>query len=390
MKSFRFLLLERSLQDADVIKGTLLDGAINCELLRVETRSDFIAALDNNVFDLILADSTAPEFDGLSALKITLNNNPDIPFIFVSSSLDEELEITALCSGATDYILKQRLGRLVPSVQRALRSTKKSSPQACDNSKQKRELELVNEELKVTLEELQVAEQELRQQNEELAVAQQVIEVEKQRYQDLFNFAPSGYIITDAVGIITEANLEIAALIGRDPSYLIGVPLVVYVSEPDTSAFRNLLYDLLLKHQLQTDELSLNPPNKNLIPVAITAIAVRDAMGQFVGARWLIRDITERKRAQLNAEFIDNKPDIIVSDIGMPDMDGYMFMRQLRALPREQGGLLPAIALTAFAGDINQQQALQAGFQQHMSKPIESATLITAIADLLNASVKAH
>jgi len=72
-------------------------------------------------------------------------------------------------------------------------------------------------------------------------------------------------------------------------------------------------------------------------------------------------------------------PDVLLSDIGMPDMDGYMLMRQIRALSPEQGGKIPAIALTAYAGDFNQQQALAAGFQQHLSKPVEPETLIRAI-----------
>lgn len=299
MKSLLFLLLDNNLQDADVIEAALLDGAINCKLLRVETRSEFIAALNNNIFDLILADCTAPNFDGLSALEIARSISSDVPFIFVSSSLNEDLEVAALKGGATDYILKQRIGRLVPSVMRAL--------QQADNKTDEsgKELQQVNEELKVTLEELQVAEEELRQQNEELATVQETILIEKQRYQDLFNFAPSGYVVTDAVGNITEANWGIAALIGCDPSFLVGVPLVVYFSEPDRRAFRNIFYDLRQQHQIQTDELSLKPPGKNPIPVSIIVIAVRDATGQLVGARWLIRDITEPKRAKLNAKFLD-------------------------------------------------------------------------------------
>ncbi|HEY9769757.1 MAG TPA: ATP-binding protein [Coleofasciculaceae cyanobacterium] len=77
------------------------------------------------------------------------------------------------------------------------------------------------------------------------------------------------------------------------------------------------------------------------------------------------------------------QPDILLSDIGMPDMDGYMLMRQIRALPPQQGGNVLAIALTAYAGDFNQQQALQAGFQQHLSKPIEPDALVRAISTLL-------
>ncbi|MBD2205968.1 PAS domain S-box protein [Calothrix sp. FACHB-1219] len=77
------------------------------------------------------------------------------------------------------------------------------------------------------------------------------------------------------------------------------------------------------------------------------------------------------------------QPDIIVSDIGMPEVDGYTLMRQVRKLEAEQGGKIPAIALTAYAGEINQQQALAAGFQRHLSKPIDPDLLILAIAQLL-------
>ena len=75
--------------------------------------------------------------------------------------------------------------------------------------------------------------------------------------------------------------------------------------------------------------------------------------------------------------------DILLSDIGMPDMDGYMLVRQVRALPPEQGGQIPAIALTAYAGDFNQKQALAAGFQHHLAKPVQPNELVKAIVTLL-------
>ncbi|MGB8688282.1 MAG: ATP-binding protein [Microcoleus sp.] len=75
--------------------------------------------------------------------------------------------------------------------------------------------------------------------------------------------------------------------------------------------------------------------------------------------------------------------DILLSDIGMPDMDGYMLVRQVRALPPEQGGQIPAIALTAYAGDFNEKQALAAGFQRHVAKPVEPNELVKAIVTLL-------
>ncbi|HEY9725335.1 MAG TPA: ATP-binding protein, partial [Chroococcales cyanobacterium] len=77
-------------------------------------------------------------------------------------------------------------------------------------------------------------------------------------------------------------------------------------------------------------------------------------------------------------------PDVLICDIGMSDMDGYMLMRLLRTLPPSQGGKIPAIALTAYAGEVNQQQALAAGFQQHIAKPVEPEELVRAIAALVN------
>ena len=80
-------------------------------------------------------------------------------------------------------------------------------------------------------------------------------------------------------------------------------------------------------------------------------------------------------------------PNILVSDIGMPQVDGYSLLKQVRSLPPERGGQIPAIALTAYAGDIDQQRAKDAGFQIHISKPVEPEQLLRSIAELLNNSV---
>jgi CheY-like chemotaxis protein len=75
--------------------------------------------------------------------------------------------------------------------------------------------------------------------------------------------------------------------------------------------------------------------------------------------------------------------DVLLSDIGMSNIDGYMLMREIRALSAEQGGKVPAIALTAYAGELDQQRALSAGFQVHLSKPIELDRLVEAIAQVV-------
>src|SRR5271169_668835 len=115
------LYLEDDPRDAELVEETLAIDGIVCRVTRVETEADFIASLGRGGFDLILADYTLPSFDGLAALKITQRDWPHVPFIFVSGTLGEEVAIEALKMGATDYVFKTRLSRIVPSVQRALR-----------------------------------------------------------------------------------------------------------------------------------------------------------------------------------------------------------------------------------------------------------------------------
>lgn len=121
MSQLRFLLLEDSPLDAELIRATLTERGISCQLIQLKTRLEFKTAIEQGGFDLILADYALPGFDGITALEIAQNICPDIPFIFVTATLGEEVAIETLKKGATDYVLKQRLARLVPSVLRALR-----------------------------------------------------------------------------------------------------------------------------------------------------------------------------------------------------------------------------------------------------------------------------
>lgn len=75
---------------------------------------------------------------------------------------------------------------------------------------------------------------------------------------------------------------------------------------------------------------------------------------------------------------------MLVSDIGMAQMDGYMLMQLIRSRPTNQGGSIRAIALTAYAAEFDQQRALQVGFQTHITKPVEPKKLVGAIANLLD------
>lgn len=124
MAPLRILSLEDDPNDADFIREWLESENTACKITRVDTEATFRAALEQGEVDLVLAEYSLPSFDGITALKLAMKRLPDVPFIFVSGTFGEEVAIEALKIGATDYVLKTGLLRLVPSVHRALREAK--------------------------------------------------------------------------------------------------------------------------------------------------------------------------------------------------------------------------------------------------------------------------
>jgi PAS domain S-box-containing protein len=116
----RILYLEDNPNDVGLVQSTLVADGIECDVVRIENESEFLTALEPGGFDIIFAAYSLPSFHGLSALAIAQKKCPNLPFIFISGTVDEEMAIETLKSGATDYIFKNRLSKLVPAVRRAL------------------------------------------------------------------------------------------------------------------------------------------------------------------------------------------------------------------------------------------------------------------------------
>lgn len=117
----RILLLEDNATDADLVRHALRQLGIGFSVHHVDSRAAFIQQLKKHPPDLVLSDFSLPSMDGYTALDIAREKCPDVPFIFVTGTLGEEVAIETLKKGATDYVLKHRISRLVPSVHRALR-----------------------------------------------------------------------------------------------------------------------------------------------------------------------------------------------------------------------------------------------------------------------------
>src|SRR5579859_7121892 len=114
-------MVEDEVHDATLVEHTLKDGGFDFAFRRVDNETEFLQELDQFRPSVILSDHGLPTFDGFSALSLAQKKAPDVPFIFVTGSLGEEMTIKALKSGATDFILKHRLVTLPPAIHRALR-----------------------------------------------------------------------------------------------------------------------------------------------------------------------------------------------------------------------------------------------------------------------------
>lgn len=260
MKSpLRILYLEDDPRDAELVQEMLASDGITCHVTRVETEADFVASLEQGGFDLILADYTLPSFDGLSALKIARQDWPHVPFIFVSGTLDEEVAIEALKIGATDYVFKTRLSRLVPSVQRALREADERA-------------------------ELRHADEALRRSEAYLAEAQ------KLSHTGSFGWGVSS-------GEIYWSQ-ETFRIFEYEPAAKVTIELITQRIHPeDRTAVRQLMDRASRERKAFDFEHRLLMPDGSVKYLRVVGHPSRDESGsfEFVGA---VTDITERKCAE--------------------------------------------------------------------------------------------
>jgi PAS domain S-box-containing protein len=138
----RILHLEDNATDAQLIAAMLAADGLGCQCDHVATRPEFVAGLDGE-YDLILSDYSLPGFDGVTAQQMARERRPDLPFVFVSGTMGEEVAIERLNAGATDFVLKQRLERLPRAVRRALQEAHDRK----ERSRAEAEVRRLNEEL---------------------------------------------------------------------------------------------------------------------------------------------------------------------------------------------------------------------------------------------------
>ncbi|MDZ8026846.1 MAG: EAL domain-containing protein [Nostoc sp. DedQUE11] len=144
------------------------------------------------------------------------------------------------------------------------------------------------EELHTTVEELLIVSQELE-------LRRAALDKERQRYQDLFEFAPDAYLVTNTTGTIQEANHAAASLLHVRQKYLVGKPLILFIAQQDRQVFSSQMNNL---QQLLNWETNLQPRGEKPFPASVKLSAVYDEKGEQIGWRWLLCNITERKEVQ--------------------------------------------------------------------------------------------
>ena len=159
-------------------------------------------------------------------------------------------------------------------------------------------------EIETAIEELRAAQDELRQQNEELLSAQMLLDEERERYRDLFELAPDGYVVTDERGAITEANRAASRLFGISTEFLVGRPLLRLIHADDVRTAR---HQMTLSQQTQaaaewTARILPRASASFVAGITVTPIFKRIEAGRIcAGFRWLVRDVSDRIRAEMNA-----------------------------------------------------------------------------------------
>ena len=165
------------------------------------------------------------------------------------------------------------------------------------------ELCQLTEEIVVALEELQVALEEIYVQQATIQAANQELQAERQRYRELFDYAPDGYLITDHWGTIQEANLTASEMLNRRLEHLIGKPMSVFIPQLERRSFYDLLQNLRQEESIKCVEIGIQPSSDRAsLTAAISIASVRDEQNQLIGFRWLLRDVTQLREAQAESQ----------------------------------------------------------------------------------------
>jgi PAS domain S-box-containing protein len=257
-KPLRVLLVEDSEDDAELLLRELVRSDYQVQHERVETADAMRAALAAREWDIVLSDYTMPSFDAQAALTILKESGSDIPFIIVSGAIGEETAVGALKAGAHDFLVKGRLTRLLPAVERELREV------------------------------------EVRRERRE-AIAQ--VQERESRLSAIFSQVAVGIALTDLDGRIISANQRFCDILARPMSAILALRSED-MSAPDDRAATADAFRRLTRGESTQIEKRYVRPDGSFIWVNETLSSVLGTDHQPLHSVAVVQDITDRKRAE--------------------------------------------------------------------------------------------
>jgi PAS domain S-box-containing protein len=263
------LIVEDLPTDAELSEREIRKALGSCEFRRVETREEYLAALNEYRPALIVSDFKMPQFDGLSALKLALERCPDVPFIMVTGSMNEDTAVECMKAGAWDYVIKEHVKRLGPAVGSAM------------------------ERQRVRLERKR-AEEKLRE--------------SERKYRSLHESLMDAVASVDLAGHILEFNGVFESMLGYSAeeihrlTYSNITPARWHASEAQVIAEQ-----VLKRGYSDVYEKEYRRRDGTIVPVELRTFLVRDEAGAPTGMWAVVRDISARKQAEAEREKLEEQ-----------------------------------------------------------------------------------
>jgi len=287
----RVLCLEDSTQDAELTKEMLSDAGYELQFDVIEKEKEYVTCLESGNYDIILSDYSLPGFNGMQALEIAMKICPEIPFISISGTAGEEIAVEMLKKGAVDYIIKDRIKRLPFAVEGAL---KKKEAKAATRK------------------------------------AEEALKTSESKYSDLYENAPDMFISMEAVtGTIIKCNKTVTEITNYSKDEITGLSIFELYHPDCLREAKKAFTQFNTTGELRNVELQMRKKDGSKIDISTNATAVRDESGRILYSRSVLRDITERKRAEEKIRLLAHTIKSISEIISITDLeDKFTFVNQ--------------------------------------------------------------
>ncbi len=302
------------------------DSERNYRVIEAETLEEGLELWRSQQPDIVLLDLSLPDGDGLEFLEAI---NVDVagkrvPVIMLTGQGNEKIAVNAMKLGAADYLVKGDItaNLLTTSIRQVVRETaliqqlqqlqRSQLSHQAELEERNKLLERISEELQCTVEELRVSAEEKIEQH-------QLLQYEEDRYQNLFDFAPDGYLVTDLSGKILNANQAILKLLSISREFILEKPLVLFVASHNRDLFYTQLNRQASPSETKTIlEITLINRQGVTFPAEITVAQNINFANQETQLFWMIRDISDRKVAEEALRASEAKSRVILETI--PDL----------------------------------------------------------------------